>query len=63
MTQTVIDVFKTIEVKKEYRKLIILLILGALDHELQILSQQRAVRQVCQGVVEGRMAEVVLALL
>src|SRR5436190_24183223 len=63
MTQTVIDVFKTIEVKKEYSKLVVLLVLGALDHELQVLSQQRAVRQVRQGVVECRMTEVILALL
>src|SRR5580765_4334945 len=44
MTQTVVDVLKTIEVKKEYSKLIVLLVFGALNHELEVFSQERAVR-------------------
>src|SRR4051812_1764947 len=63
MTQTVIDVFKTIEVKKEYSKLVVLLVLGAFDYEFQVLSQQGAVGQVRQRVVKSRVTEVVFALL
>src|SRR5215831_2249723 len=63
MTQTVIDVFKTIEVKKEYSKLIVLLVFGALNHEFQVLSQQHPVRQVGERVMEGGVSKVILALL
>jgi hypothetical protein len=63
MTQTVVDVLKTIEVKKEYSKLIVLLVFSALDDEFQVFSQQRAIRQVRQRVVEGRVTEVIFAFL
>src|ERR1051326_3718268 len=48
VTETIVDVLESIEVKKQDGELVILLVLGALNDELQILSQQRAVRQIRQ---------------
>ncbi len=63
MTQAVVHILKAIQIEKQHRELIIVVLPGALNHELQVLSQQRAVRQLGQRVVECRVTKMVLALL
>ena len=63
VAQTVVHVLEAIEVEKQNRKLIILMLLRAFDYKLQILRQQSAIRQTRQRVVKGRVPKVVLAFL
>jgi len=63
VTEAIIHIFEAIEVKKEHGELIILMLLRPFDDELQVLCEQRAIRQVRQRVVERRVTEVIFAFL
>ena len=63
MAQAVINILESIQVEEQHRELIVFVVLSSFDHKLQILSQQRAIRQVRQCVVKSSVTKVVLALL
>src|SRR5438445_1819156 len=43
VAQTVVHVLESVEIQKQHGELIILVLLGAFDYKLQVLSQQSAV--------------------
>ena len=63
MAQAVVNVLEPIQIQEEHCELIVFVVLRAFDHELQILCQQRAIRQVRQRVVKRSVTKVILALL
>ena len=63
MAQAVVHDLETIQIQEQHCELIILVLLGTLDDELQILGQQGAIRQIGQRVMKSGVTKVFLAFL
>ncbi len=63
MAERVVDVLEAVEVEEEDGEELVVVAARAAQGELEVVTQERAVRQARQAVVEGRVAEVIFARL